>query len=253
MPEAASTAGIVTPDRFEAVLFDLDGVLTDTASIHAACWKAVFDPILERWAKAHREPFRPFDEDRDYRAHVDGRDRFDGVRSLLASRGIGLPEGDGDAESAGDTVRGIALEKTRRFERALRSGGVRVYPGSLRWLRHLRSLPIRTAVVSASHHCREVLRSAGIEELFETRVDGRTADELHLAGKPAPDCFLEAARRLEATPARAVVVEDALAGVAAGRAGAFGLVIGVARQADPEQMRSAGADLVVRDLEELLP
>lgn len=246
-------AGIVTSDRFDAVLFDLDGVLTDTASLHAACWKAAFDPVLERWAKAHGMDTRPFDAEDDYLAHVDGRSRLDGVRCFLASRSIELPAAPTGARDDGDTVEGIARDKDARFERALRQGGVEAYEGSIRWLHHVRDLGLRTAVVSASHHCQQVLSAVGIAELFDERVDGNVVDELGLAGKPAPDAFLQAARRLAVAPKRAVVVEDALAGVAAGRAGAFGLVVGVARRADPERLREVGADVVVRDLGELLP
>jgi alpha,alpha-trehalose phosphorylase len=251
--ERVAIAGIVTPDRFDAVLFDLDGVLTDTARLHAACWKGAFDPVLERWAKAHGGEVAPFDARDDYLAYVDGRSRLDGVRSFLSSRSISLPEQIADAAPGGDSVEGIAREKDDRFERALRKGGVEVYDGSVRWLHRVRDLGLRTAVVSASHHCQEVLAAAGIAELFDARVDGNVVDALGLAGKPAPDGFLQAARRLGVAPERAVVVEDALAGVAAGRAGAFGLVVGVARATDPERLRRAGADVVVRDLGELLP
>jgi pyruvate formate lyase activating enzyme len=259
--EPRAVAGLVTRDRFDAVLFDLDGVLTDTASLHASCWKAAFDPVLERWAEEHGEDFRPFDVAADYLRHVDGRSRLDGVRSFLAARSLVLPEragerageGAGEAGGQGDSVEGIARDKDERFERALRKDGVTVYEGSVRWLRHVHGLGLRTAVVSASHHCQEVLGAVGIEDLFDARVDGTVADELGLAGKPAPDAFLRAARLLGVSPARAVVIEDALAGVEAGRAGGFGLVVGVARGTDPQRLQRAGADVVVRDLAELLP
>jgi alpha,alpha-trehalose phosphorylase len=219
---------------YEAVLFDLDGVLTSTAELHARCWKAVFDelPLL-----------RPFDLEADYLAHVDGKPRYDGVRDFLASRDIELKE---------EQVRAIGDRKQALVERALAGEGVEAFAGSVRWVEHLREHGVRTAVVSSSTNAGDVLESAGISALFETTVDGRDIVGLDLRGKPAPDGFLEAARRLDVTPDRAVVVEDALAGVAAGRAGGFGLVVGVARNADPADLRSAGADVVVEDLAEML-
>ena len=221
--------------NFEAVLFDLDGVLTSTAAIHARCWKAVFDelPLVE-----------PFVVERDYLDHVDGKPRYDGVRDFLASRDIVLSE---------EQVREIGDRKQRLVEKALEHDSVEAFPGSVRWVEHLRDEGLSTAVVSSSTNADEVLRSAGIDGLFETTVSGRDIAELDLNGKPAPDGFLEAARRLDVSPGRAVVVEDALAGVTAGRAGGFGLVVGVARHAEPGALRSAGADLVVEDLAEMLP
>ena len=221
---------------YDAVLFDLDGVLTSTAALHAQCWKLTFDPVL-----AHRGQ-EPFDVERDYLAHVDGKMREDGVRDFLRSRGI---------EVAALTVRLIAGRKQALVEQALLRGGVEAFPGSVRWVRHLRESGVRTAVVSSSANADAVLYAAGISDLFDLTVDGGDITRLGLAGKPAPDGFLEAARRLGVEPRRAVVVEDALAGVAAGRAGAFGLVIGVARSAAPHDLRSAGAHLVVDDLGEL--
>jgi alpha,alpha-trehalose phosphorylase len=221
--------------NFDAVLFDLDGVLTSTAAIHARCWKAVFDelPLLE-----------PFDIERDYLEHVDGKPRYDGVRDFLASRGIRLSE---------EQVREIGDRKQGLVERALEHDRVDAFPGSIRWVMHLHNEGVRTAVVSSSTNADEVLRSAGISGLFETTVSGRDLAELDLAGKPAPDGFLEAARRLDVPPDRAIVVEDALAGVTAGCAGGFGLVVGVARHAEPGALRSAGAHMVVEDLAEMLP
>jgi alpha,alpha-trehalose phosphorylase len=221
--------------NFDAVLFDLDGVLTSTAAIHARCWKAVFDqlPLVE-----------PFDIERDYLDHVDGKPRYDGVRDFLASRRIELPE---------EQVREIGDRKQLLVEKTLEHDSVEAFPGSVRWVEHLRDEGLRTAVVSSSTNAGEVLRSAGIDGLFETTVSGTDIADLDLKGKPAPDGFLEAARRLDVSPHRAVVVEDALAGVTAGRAGGFGLVVGVARHAEPEALRSAGADLVVEDLAEMLP
>jgi alpha,alpha-trehalose phosphorylase len=218
---------------YDAVLFDLDGVLTDTAALHAACWKRTFDEVLAE----------PFHVDRDYVAHVDGKSRHDGVRAMLRARGV-------EADEA--TVDAIADRKQALVEEALAGGGVEAFPGSVAWVRQLRRAGLRTAVVSSSANCGDVLRAAGIDELFELTVDGRDVARLGLRGKPSPDGFLEAARRLDVAPSRAVVVEDALAGVAAGRAGDFGLVIGVARAAAARALRAAGADVVVDDLAELV-
>jgi beta-phosphoglucomutase family hydrolase len=242
----------VTPDRFDAVLFDLDGVLTDTASLHARCWKQVFDEFLASRARARQEAFQPFDADRDYRRYVDGKPRLAGVRDFLRSRGIEVAEGSSD-DPERDSVEGIARRKDALVERALQDGRVEVYPGSLRWLDALRAAGMRMAVVSSSHHCAQVLAAAGLEDRFAVRVDGNVIDARGLSGKPAPDAFLEAARALDVAPERAVVVEDALAGVQAGRAGGFGLVVGVARHGEAATLARAGADLVVHDLGAMLP
>ena len=242
----------MTRERFDAALLDLDGVVTDTARLHALCWKRVFDELLERRAKARGERFRAFDLEVDYARYVDGRARRDGVRDFLASRDIRLPEGSTDEPSDGESIAGIARHKDALFAETLAREGVDVYPGTVRWVHRLRDEGLRTAIVSASHHCEEILNEAGLAALFDVRVDGHVADHLHLPGKPAPDVFLEAARRLAVAPARAVVVEDALAGVAAGRAGDFGLVVGIARHGSAAELAAAGADVVVRDLAEFL-
>ena len=223
---------------FDAVLFDLDGVLTSTAALHATAWKRTFDPLLAPWGQ------EPFDLERDYLEHVDGKPRADGVRDFLGSRGVTLDD---------PSVQTIARRKQAHFERALDDCGVEAFPGSVRWVRHLRALGLSTAVVSSSANTDRVLRAAEITALFDLTIDAHDVRELGLQGKPAPDGFLEAARRLNVQPRRAVVVEDALVGVAAGRAGAFGLVIGVTRGASPRALRAAGADVVVADLEELVP
>ncbi len=238
------------PGRFEAVLFDLDGVLTDTARLHAEAWKHTFDAVLEQQAAG--AGFRPFDPVSDYRRYVDGRPRFDGVRAFLEARGIHLPEGDPADPPERDSVCGIGNRKNDRVARLMESEGVQAFPGSVAWLRQVRAEGLRTAVVSASENCQAVLRAAGIEELFDARVDGLTLTERGLPGKPAPDSFLEAARELGVAPERAVVVEDALAGVEAGAAGGFGLVIGVARKDDADDLARHGAHLVVLDLAEML-
>jgi alpha,alpha-trehalose phosphorylase len=226
---------------YDAVLFDLDGVLTSTAALHAKCWKAVFDEVLDDWTRRTGEPQDPFDES-DYLAHVDGKPRYDGVRDFLQSRCID-----------GFDIDAVADRKRALVEEALTRDGVEAFPGSVQWVLHLLRTGVRTAVVSSSANAGDVLRAAGIAGLFELTVDGHDVATLGLRGKPAPDGFLEAARRLGVAPARAVVVEDALAGVAAGRDGDFGLVIGVARSAAYQDLRSAGADIVVDDLGDLLP
>jgi len=241
----------ISHEHFDAVLFDLDGVLTDTANVHARCWKQVFDEVLERWAKERGETFRPFDIEGDYLRYVDGKPRLDGARDFLVARGIELRESSGEA-TVRDSLDRIAERKDALFEQVLESEGVEVYDGTMRWVHQLRSAGFGTAVVSASHHCAAVLRAAGIAEHFDARVDGIVAERLQLKGKPAPDTYLEAARELGVTASRAIVVEDAIAGVRAGQAGGFGLVIGVARRGAPDALLVAGADRVVRDLEEML-
>jgi beta-phosphoglucomutase family hydrolase len=242
----------ITPERFDAVLFDLDGVLTDTARLHAACWKETFDAFLRARAETGGEPFRPFEIDPDYRVYVDGKPRYDGVRDFLKSRGIELPEGSPDDPPDRETVCGLGNRKNDLVRDAIASVGVDVYPGSVRLVEHLRNHGIRTAVVSASANCAAVLQAARITELFEVRVDGRVLERRQLRGKPAPDSFLEAARELGVEPARAVVIEDAISGVQAGRAGAFGLVVGVDRKGDAEALAENGAHRVVADLAELI-
>jgi alpha,alpha-trehalose phosphorylase len=238
---------------YDAVLFDLDGVLTPTAALHARCWKQTFDVFLEDWGRATGTRVEPFDAERDYRAHVDGKLRDDGVRDFLRARGIAAPDARAESPVGAWSVQEIGIRKQALVEHALSAGGIEAYPGSARWVGHLRSAGIRTAVVSSSTNATAVLGAAGIRADFEAIVDGRDVEQLGLAGKPAPDGFLEAAQRLAVTPSRAVVVEDALAGVTAGRAGGFGLVIGVARSAAPAELRRAGADVVVADLAEMLP
>jgi alpha,alpha-trehalase len=241
----------LTRERFDAVLFDLDGVLTDTARIHAAAWKRTFDEYLERRAGGAR--FEPFDIAADYLRYVDGKPRFDGVRDFLRSRSIELPEGSPDDPPTRETVCGVGNRKNDLVNEVIASDGVEAYPGSVALVRRLRAEGLRTAVVTSSTNCARVLEAAGIGDLFETKVDGNDLLELSLGGKPAPDTFLEAARRLGVDPKRAVVVEDAIAGVQAGRAGGFGLVLGVARKGNAEALAENGADRVVGDLAELLP
>ena len=242
----------VTPERFDAVLFDLDGVLTDTAKVHAACWKKMFDEFLRKWAESRGEEFRSFSITEDYYLYVDGRLRSDGVRYFLRSRNINLPEGDPDAPPESETVSGLGNRKNDMVNALMESEGIDVYPDSVAWVRLLREQGYKTAVVSASSNCKTVLNSANILDLFDTIVDGTVAADLGLEGKPSPDTYLNAAEQLGAEPKRTVVVEDAISGVQAGRSGGFGLVIGVARKGNIKELKENGADLVVTDLSELI-
>src|SRR5262245_57787403 len=242
----------ITPDRFDAVLFDMDGVLTSTAEIHSSSWKTMFDDFLRHRAAERKEPFQPFEIATDYKRYVDGKLRYEGVRSFLASRDVALAEGTPEDPPTADTVCGLGNRKDELVKAAIEQGQVESYPGSVALVRWLRDQGIRTAVVSSSNNCEQVLRAAGILDLFEVRVDGVVASQLGLPGKPAPDTFVEAARMLGVAPARAVVVEDALAGVHAGRAGGFGLIVGVDHEGSGDALRAAGADVVVTDLAELL-
>lgn len=241
----------LSADRFDAVLFDLDGVITDTAAVHARAWKTMFDAYLRQRAEATGTAFEPFTIEHDYKTYVDGKPRYDGVRSFLLSRGIDLPEGTPADPAEVETVCGLGNRKNDLVNQLIEDEGVAVYDGSLRLLHQLRDAGVRLAVVSSSKNCVTVLKSAGLLDMFDARVDGVVAAERGLPGKPAPDTFLAAARDLGATPDRAVVVEDAISGVQAGRAGGFGLVVGVDRDGDPEALRGNGADVVVADLDEL--
>jgi beta-phosphoglucomutase family hydrolase len=242
----------VLPAGIAACLFDLDGVLTQTAKVHAAAWKQMFDAFLLARSRQTGEPFRPFEIATDYAEHVDGKLRADGVRAFLASRGIALPEGAPDDPPTAETVHGLGTRKNDLVLELIRERGVEVYDGSVRFVEAVRDAGLRRAVVSASKNCREVLVAAGIEHLFEVRVDGVVAAADGLRGKPAPDMVLAAAAALGVAPAHSAVFEDAVAGVEAGRAGAFGWVVGVDRVGQAAALRSHGADTVVRDLSELL-
>jgi len=232
------------------MIFDTDGVITRTATVHAAAWKATFDQYLRDRADAGGDPFVPF-SDQDYTRYVDGRARFDGVEAFLRSRGITLPRGDPDDLPRLDTTCGLGNRKNEHFLAKLQRHGVQPFESTLDLIRDLRRHGIATAAVSASENCAAVLQAAGAAELFDVRVDGVDAKRLGLAGKPDPALFLEAVRRLGVGPADAVVVEDALAGVDAGHRGGFGLVVGVDRTGIGEALASGGADVVVRDLAEL--
>jgi len=241
----------LSPRDYDAVLFDLDGVLTRTASVHASAWKKLFDGFLKQRATQSGEPFIPFDIDADYPRYVDGKPRYDGVAAFLESRGIELPLGTLEDGPDVQSVHALGNLKDRYFLEHLEQHGVNPYEASVALVRKLRAQEIKTAVVSSSNNCAEVLDAAGIAQLFDTRVDGTDITRLELTGKPAPDAFLEAARRVGAEPSRAVVVEDAIAGVEAGRAGRFGCVIGVDRSGHAMALRGAGADVVVTDLAQI--
>jgi beta-phosphoglucomutase family hydrolase len=240
------------PDTVRACLFDLDGVLTQTAKVHAAAWKQMFDEFLRAWAEKNEQDFIPFDARDDYDAHVDGKPRYDGVRDFLTSRGIELPEGSSDDPPAAETVRGLGNRKNELVLGIMKRDGVEPYEGSVRYLHAVREAGLRRAVVSSSANCRDVLIAAGIEDLLEVRVDGIVADEEGLKGKPAPDTYLAAAKKLGVEPSEAAVFEDALAGVESGRAGDFGCVVGVNRVGQAEALKEHGATVVVDDLAELL-
>lgn len=233
--------------RYEAVVFDMDGVITDTASVHEAAWKRMFDDYSRERAASHREVFRAFTHE-DYLRYVDGRPRDDGVDAFLQSRAIVLSRGSADDAPDAKTVWGLANRKNRDFLAVIAENGVKVFASSVSLVRALQAHGVGTAVISASRNCRHILRAGGIEHLFPVRVDGLELERLSLPGKPAPAMFLEAARRLNATAARSVVVEDAIAGVDAAKRGEFALVIGVDRGGDGEKLRAHGADVVVPDL-----
>jgi beta-phosphoglucomutase family hydrolase len=240
------------PDAAKACLFDLDGVLTQTAVVHAAAWKQMFDAYLEERARRTGEPFVAFDAERDYDEYVDGRPREDGVRTFLASRDIVLPDGARDDPPTAETVFGLGARKNALVLGLIHDQGVQAYEGSVRYVHAVRAAGLRTAVVSSSTNCRDVLVAAGIADLFDERVDGVVAEERKLHGKPAPDTFLEGARAVGVAPSEAVVFEDALAGVEAGRAGGFGYVVGVDRVGQAAALSAHGADVVVTDLDQLL-
>lgn len=235
------------PDTIHALLFDMDGVLTDTASVHARAWKETFDAFL----RDHGDD-KPFDLDRDYGEYVDGKPREDGVRDFLASRDIHLPEGSPDDPPEKDTVRGVGNRKNALVQRLIEEQGVKVYDGSVDLVKQARAQGLPTAVVSSSANTKTILDSAGITDLFDARVDGITIAEEHIKGKPAPDSYLRGAELLGVEPANAAVFEDALAGVAAGKAGGFGVTVGVDRHGQPQALKDHGADIVVSDLSELI-
>ena len=243
---------VIRREEYDAVLFDLDGVITNTAEVHAACWKKMFDEYLQTRATQKGEGFRPFDLVTDYRLYVDGKPRFDGVRDFLTSRGIQLPEGSPDDSPQAETVRGLGNRKNDLVSEIIEEIGVQPYEGSVQFIHQLRRKGFKIAVVTSSETCTAVLKSAKLDTFFEVRVDGNMIQAQQLAGKPAPDTFLMAAKLLGVEPRRTVVIEDAISGVQAGCNGNFGLVIGVARKGNAEELKHHGAHLVVRDLDELI-
>lgn len=240
------------PDEIRGCLFDLDGVLTQTATVHAAAWQEMFDNFLRTRARAMGEPFVPFDPVRDYNEYVDGKPREEGTESFLASRGIHLAVGTADDPPGTPTIHGLGNTKNEILLRRLRTDGVHAYPGSVRYVRAARDAGLRRAVVSSSANTADVLAAAGIGDLFEARIDGVVAAQEHLQGKPSPDTYLAGAKALGLAPEAAAVFEDALAGVASGRAGGFGFVVGIDRAGQADALREHGASIVVKDLGELL-
>ncbi|MCW2631533.1 MAG: beta-phosphoglucomutase family hydrolase [Pseudonocardia sp.] len=245
------SSALGVPDSIQGLLFDLDGVLTQTAKQHAAAWKLMFDEFLKRRAQETGEPLRPFEQP-DYDAYVDGKPRLAGTRSFLQSRGIDLPLGSPEDPPGAPTVHGLSNRKNDLVLDVIRNQGVTVYPGSVRYVQAAKAAGLPTAVVTSSANAEEVLNAAGLSELFDARVDGLVAARDGLAGKPAPDTFLAGAKALGIPADKAVVFEDALAGVEAGRAGHFGYVVGVNRVGQADALRAHGADVVVDDLAELL-
>jgi len=246
------SSGLLLPAHVRACLFDLDGVLTQTASVHAAAWKEMFDAFLKARADRDGRPFQPFDIEHDYEQYVDGRPREDGVRAFLASRDIALPDGSEADPPGSETVDGLGNRKNELFLGLVTKQGVQRYEGSVRYVDAVRESGRKLAVVTASRNCDEILKAARLDGCFDATVDGNVTARERLAGKPAPDTYLFAARALGAKPGDAAVYEDALAGVEAGRAGGFGLVVGVDRVGHAQALRQHGADIVVEDLSELM-
>jgi alpha,alpha-trehalase len=241
----------ISPARFDAVIFDLDGVVTKTERVHSATWKRLFDDFLRQRAERDGTAFRPFDEGEDYLRYVDGKPRYDGVQSFLASRGIHLPWGSPEDPGSAQTVCGLGNRKNALFGRELAEHGVEPFESTLSLIRALRAGGVKTAIISSSKNCAAVLHAVDATDLFDAQVDGVESARIGIAGKPAPDIFLEAARRLGVEPSRAVAVEDAISGVQSARAGGFACVVGVNRGGDPEQLRANGATVVVSDLAEV--
>jgi trehalose 6-phosphate phosphatase len=241
----------VSSDSFDAIIFDLDGVVTDTASVHAGAWKKMFDDFLFRYANRKGVPFQPFETDPDYLLYVDGKPRLDGVRSFLGSRGIELPEGGSEDESGTETIHGLGRQKNAAFLKQIQEHGAEVYESTVDLIHSVKKHGLKTAIISSSKSCAMILDAVNLSDLFDVRVDGVDSEMLGIPGKPAPDIFIEAARQLKVKPERVVVIEDAISGVRAGRAGKFGLVIGIARTGDKESLLENGADVAVEDLSEV--
>jgi alpha,alpha-trehalase len=239
--------------QYDAVIFDLDGVVTDTAKVHATAWKALFDDYLSTRTLQYNEAFRPFDLEEDYFSYLDGKPRYDGVRSFLQSRGIDLAYGDPENGPERETICGLGNRKDRIFSKILRENGVEVFESTVRLAKELKARQVWRAVASSSKNCRNVLRIAGLEDLFDAMVDGVLSAELSFKGKPEPDIFFKCGELLGVSPERTVVIEDAISGVQAGRNGGFGLIIGIDRMGLGEVLRQNGADVVVADLLDIGP
>lgn len=239
--------------NYKAVVFDLDGVITNTAKVHAAAWKKMFDEYLRQREEAHQETFREFTYQEDYLNYVDGKPRYKGVRSFLESRGIDLPEGSPDDDPSQETVCGLGNRKNDAFVTVLKENGVEVFESTVDLIRQLRNQGVHCGVASSSKNCQIVLQIAGIEELFETRVDGVVSVELGLHGKPEGDIFVRAAENMGCSPEESIVVEDAVSGVQAGVNGKFALVIGIARENNQEELKKNGADVVIEDFAGVTP
>ena len=240
------------PDGITALLFDLDGVLTRTAEVHAAAWKEMFDAVLAEHAGDSAVDSRPFDPKSDYHRYVDGKPRYDGVRDFLASRGLSPAEGSPEDGPEVETIRGLGNRKNVVVQQIIATKGVEAYEGSVRYLHAARDAGLGIAVVSSSANAEAVLAAAGLSEFIAVRVDGKVAADEHIKGKPAPDMFWEAAKRLGATPETSAVFEDAISGVQSGAAGGFAIVVGVDRGGQPEALTAAGATIVIDDLADLL-
>ncbi len=249
---ASARERIDLPPQITACLFDLDGVLTKTAVVHAHAWKQMFDEFLQKRAEQEGEEFRPFDIASDYNEYVDGKPRYDGVRDFLASRGVELPHGEEDDPPTAETVCGLGNRKNDLVLELIERDGVEAYEGSVRFVRLCGEAGLHRAVVSSSANTKSVLKVVGIEDLFEAVIDGVVTEEKHLNGKPAPDSYLAGAEAVGVEPAAAAVFEDAVSGVESGRAGNFGHVVGVDRVDHAEALREHGADVVVKDLDELI-
>jgi beta-phosphoglucomutase family hydrolase len=239
-------------DGITALLFDLDGVLTKTADVHAAAWKEMFDAVLAEHASDSAVDSRPFDPKADYHQYVDGKPRYDGVRDFLASRGLHPPEGTSADTAADETIIGLGNRKNDVVQEIIRTKGVDPYEGSVRYLHAARDAGLGIAVVSSSANAEAVLAAAGLSEFIQVRVDGKVAADEGIPGKPAPDMYLVAAERLGATPAQSAVFEDAISGVKSGAAGDFAMVVGIDRGGQPDALREAGATIVIDDLADLL-
>lgn len=237
--------------NFNAVIFDLDGVVTDTASVHAEAWKKMFDDFLSRYSARHGRSFQPFDIESDYLLYVDGKPRLDGLKSFFESRDIEIPEGEPTDSEEDETIHGLGKLKNKYFLNNIKIHGPDVYTSTVQFIRHIKKSGLKTAIISSSKNCAMILDVANLSDLFDVRVDGVISEILGIQGKPAPDIFLQAAKQLKVEPARSVVVEDALSGVQAGRAGNFGLVIGIARTGSKEDLLANGADIAVEDLAEI--